>query len=115
MAKEQAERGEQEAGVQVRELVDLVAYQNDSVVGRIVAKQAGGSVTAFAFDGGQSLSEHTTPHDALVCVVDGEVEITISGTAHRLNAGQVILMPANQPHAVRAITRFKMLLTMLKS
>jgi quercetin dioxygenase-like cupin family protein len=115
MTKEEAEPQAQEAGVQLSNLADLVAYQDDSVVSRILMKKAGGSVTAFAFDRGQSLSEHTTPYDALVCVVDGEVEISISGKPYKLNQGQLLVMPANEPHAVRAITRFKMLLTMLKS
>lgn len=95
-------------------MADLVAYQDDSVVSRIVLKKETGSVTAFAFDAGQSLSEHTVPHDALVHLLDGEAEITVDGTPHRLVTGDMLVMPANRPHAVRAIHRFKMVLTMIR-
>lgn len=94
---------------------DLVQYQDGAIVSRILLKKPTGSVTLFAFDAGQSLSEHTVPYDALVQVLDGEAEITIAGQEHRLPAGEAILMPANQPHALRAPVRFKMLLTMVKS
>jgi quercetin dioxygenase-like cupin family protein len=100
---------------EVNRLVDLVAYQEGAVVSRIVIKRDTGNVTLFAFDAGQELSEHTTPYDALVQVVDGEAEVTIAGKTHRLRAGDVILMPAHQPHAVKAVSRFKMLLTMIRS
>jgi quercetin dioxygenase-like cupin family protein len=100
---------------EVNRLVDLVAYQEGAVVSRIVIKRDTGTVTLFAFDAGQELSEHTTPYDALVQVVDGEAEVTIAGKTHRLRAGDVILMPAHQPHAVKAVSRFKMLLTMIRS
>lgn len=93
----------------------LVEYQPGAVVSRILVKQPAGSVTLFAFDEGQTLSEHTVPHDALVHVLDGEAEITIAGQPHRLPAGEAILMPAHEPHAVRAVTRCKMLLTMLRT
>jgi quercetin dioxygenase-like cupin family protein len=96
-------------------LADLVAYQDGSVVSRILVKQQTGNVTLFAFDAGQELSEHTAPYDALVQVLDGEAAITIAGQPHRLGAGDAILMPANQPHALRAPVRFKMLLTMIRS
>lgn len=92
----------------------LVGYQDGAVVSRVVLKQAAGSVTAFAFDQGQELSEHTVPHDALVQVTDGEAEISVSGVPHRVEAGQMIILPAGKPHAVKATTRFKMLLVMLK-
>jgi quercetin dioxygenase-like cupin family protein len=95
--------------------VDLVGYQDGAVVSRIVVKQAAGNVTLFAFDAGQELSEHTAPYDALVQVLEGEAEVTIAGRPHRLRAGDLILMPANKPHAVRAPARFKMLLTMIRS
>ena len=72
-------------------------------------------MTFFAFDAGQGLSEHTAPFDAMVQVVDGEAEITIAGTAHTVRAGEMIVMPAGAPHALRAVTRFKMLLTMIRS
>jgi quercetin dioxygenase-like cupin family protein len=101
--------------LQVSRLVDLVSYQAGAVVSRIVLKREAGNVTLFAFDVGQELSEHTTPYDALVQVVDGEAEITIAGKPHRLRAGDVIILPAHQPHAVKAVSRFKMLLTMIRS
>jgi quercetin dioxygenase-like cupin family protein len=96
-------------------VVDLVSYQDGSVVSRIILKRETGNVTLFAFDAGQELSEHTTPYDALVQVVDGEAAITIAGQPHRLRAGDMIIMPANQPHALKAVSRFKMLLTMIRS
>ena len=100
---------------QVSHLVDMVGYQDGAVVSRTVLKQPAGNVTLFAFDAGQELSEHTAPYDALVQVLDGEAEITIAGRPHRLRAGDLILMPANKPHAVRAPVRFKMLLTMIRT
>lgn len=99
----------------VARMEDLVQYQSDSVVSRTLVKKATGSVTVFAFDGTQGLSEHTAPYDALVHLLDGEAEITIAGKPYRVVQGQMILMPAHQPHAVRAITRFKMVLTMIRS
>jgi quercetin dioxygenase-like cupin family protein len=95
-------------------LMDLVDYQEGSVVSREIIKKKTGTVTIFAFDQGQGLSEHTAPFDALVYLVDGEAEIVISGKCHRLQKGQIIIMPANQPHALRATQRFKMLLVMVK-
>jgi quercetin dioxygenase-like cupin family protein len=100
---------------QVLPLIELVAYQDGSIVSRQIAKNEAGNVTLFAFDAGQQLSEHTTAFDALVQVLDGEAEIRIAGEASLLRAGQAILMPANVPHAVFAPTRFKMLLTMLRA
>jgi quercetin dioxygenase-like cupin family protein len=96
-------------------VVELVGYQDGAVVSRTVLKGATGNVTLFAFDAGQELSEHTAPYDALVQVLDGEAEITIAGEPHRLRGGDLIVMPANRPHAVRAIARFKMMLTMIRS
>jgi quercetin dioxygenase-like cupin family protein len=95
-------------------LMDLVDYQEGSVVSREIIKKKTGTVTIFAFDQGQGLSEHTAPFDALVYLVDGEAEIVISGKRHRLQKGQIIIMPANQPHALRATQKFKMLLVMVK-
>lgn len=100
---------------QVSRVVDLVSYQNGAVVSRIVVKRDAGNVTLFAFDAGQELSEHTAPYDALVQVLDGEAAIAIAGRAYRLQAGDMIVMPAHQPHAVKAVSRFKMLLTMIRS
>jgi quercetin dioxygenase-like cupin family protein len=99
----------------VLRLADLVAYQDGAVVSRQVLKKEAGNVTVFAFAVGQALSEHTAPFDALVQVLDGEATVIISGSPHRLAAGDSILMPANRPHAVEAVTPFKMLLTMLRS
>lgn len=96
-------------------LVDLVDYQADSVVSHQIASSNAGSVTLFAFDEGQGLSEHTTPFDALVQLLDGEAEITIAAKPLRLKEGDLVIMPANQPHAVKAVKRFKMLLTMIRA
>jgi quercetin dioxygenase-like cupin family protein len=96
-------------------VADLVAYQDGSVVSRVILKQKTGNVSLFAFDAGQELSEHTAPFDALATVLEGEVEVTISAMPMRVKAGEMIIMPANQPHALRAITRFKMMLTMIRS
>ncbi len=94
---------------------ELVAYQPGAVVSRVVLRQPAGTVTAFAFDQGQGLSEHTTPYDALAHVLEGEAEITISGTPHRVRGGEAILMPGGQPHALQAVEGFKMVLTMIRS
>ena len=100
---------------QVLKLADLVSYQDGSVVSRQITKAEAGNVTLFAFDAGQELSEHTAPFDALVEILDGEAEISISGMSYALNAGDAIVMPANQPHAVKGMKRFKMLLTMIRA
>ena len=99
----------------VNRLIDLVAYQSGSVVSRTLIDQKTGTVTLFSFDEGQGLSEHTAPFDALVCLLDGEAEISISGKPLHLREGEMVIMPANQPHALKAIKRFKMLLTMIRS
>ncbi len=93
----------------------LADYQSGAIVSRQVTKSEGGNVTLFAFDEGQELSEHTAPFDALVHVLDGEAEIKISGKPFLLKAGEAIILPANEPHAVRAVKKFKMLLTMVKA
>jgi quercetin dioxygenase-like cupin family protein len=95
-------------------LADLVSYQDGSVVSRTLAKQNGGTVTLFAFDEGQSLSEHTAPFDALVHVLDGGAELVIGGKTITAAADQTVLMPADIPHAVNARGRFKMLLIMVR-
>ncbi|MBP7738950.1 MAG: cupin domain-containing protein [Spirochaetes bacterium] len=92
----------------------LVAYQDGSVVSRTVINNPSGTVTLFAFDSGQSLSEHTAPFDALVHILDGKAEITISGKPHLLTKGEMIIMPANQPHGLKALDKFKMMLVMIK-
>ena len=93
----------------------LVEYQEGSVVSREILKKGTATVTVFAFDAGQGLSEHTSPFDALVHVLDGEAEITIAGTARKVSAGDIIIMPANKPHALSAVQRFKMMLIMIRS
>ena len=93
----------------------LLDYQAGAVVSRTLVKKETGTVTAFAFDAGEGLSEHTTPFDALVVLIDGEAEISIAGQSHRVTAGQLLRLPAGRPHAVRAVTRFKMLLIMIRS
>ena len=96
-------------------LEDLVAYQDGSVVSKTLLKKETGNVTLFAFDKGQGLSEHTAPFDALVYVIDGAGEILISGNPTVVKKGEILMMPAGKPHALKAIERFKMVLTMIKS
>jgi quercetin dioxygenase-like cupin family protein len=100
---------------EVVRLDELVNYQDGAVVSRTLVKRQTGTVTIFAFDKGQGLSEHTAAFDALVHMLDGKAEISIAGKPFVVESGQAILLPANQPHAVSAITRFKMLLTMIRS
>ena len=100
---------------EVLNMAELVSYQDGSVVSRQITKAEAGNVTLFAFDRDQELSEHTAPFDALVQVLDGEAEIKISGKALSVQTGEAIIMPANEPHAVKALTRFKMLLTMIRN
>jgi quercetin dioxygenase-like cupin family protein len=99
---------------EILHMADLVAYNEGSVVSRQITKAEAGNVTLFAFDKDQELSEHTAPFDALVHVLDGETEIRISGKPFHLKTGDAIIMPADEPHAVKALTRFKMLLTMIR-
>ena len=96
-------------------LTDLVSYQNGSVVSREIVSGKTGTVTLFAFDAGQGLSEHTAPFDALVYLLDGEADITISGKTLHLKEGEMVIMPANEPHALKATKRFKMMLVMIRS
>jgi quercetin dioxygenase-like cupin family protein len=103
------------SGAEVAKADELVNYQDGSIVSREIVKKPTGNVTIFAFDEGQGLSEHTSPFDALVHVLDGEAEISIAGKPHSLHNGDVILMAANQPHALKAQKRFKMILTMIRS
>jgi quercetin dioxygenase-like cupin family protein len=103
------------APAEVARVAELANYQTGSVVSRILIRRDKGNVTLFAFDENQELSEHTAPFDALVYVLEGKAEIRIAGQPFSLGTGDVILMPANQPHAVRAVSQFKMLLTMIRS
>lgn len=96
-------------------LTDLIEYQDGAIVSRQLAKAAGGSVTVFAFDEGEGLSEHTTPHDALLQVLDGVALIEVAGSTHQVGEGQIINLPGGVPHAVQAEQRFKMLLVMVRS
>lgn len=100
---------------QILHVAEMVNYQEGSVVSRQITKAEAGNVTLFAFDVNQGLSEHTAPFDALVHILEGEAEVTISGTLFRLNTGDAIIMPANEPHALKAIQKFKMLLTMIRA
>jgi quercetin dioxygenase-like cupin family protein len=100
---------------QIQPLIDLVDYQAGSVVSREIVRKNTGTVTLFAFDEGQGLSEHTAPFDALVYIMDGEAEIIISQKSFHLKAGEMIIMPATQTHALKATKKFKMLLIMIRS
>jgi len=102
-------------GARVARAGEFADYQTDAVVSREILRKPAGNVTFFAFDEGQGLSEHTAPFDALAQVVEGEAEIMISGKTHHLHGGELILMPAGQPHALKALKRFKMILTMIRS
>ncbi|HDS45946.1 MAG TPA: cupin domain-containing protein [Methanomicrobia archaeon] len=96
-------------------VADLVDYQEGAVVSRTLIDKKTGTVTLFAFAEGQGLSEHTAPFDALVQIIDGEAKIVISGTSLRVQKGELVIMPANEPHALKAVKPFKMLLTMIRS
>ena len=100
---------------QVFHLKNLVNYQEGSIVSREIVGKKTGTVTVFAFDEGQGLSEHTAPFNALVYILDGEAEILISGKTYNPKEGEMIIIPANEPHALKAIKRFKMLLIMIRS
>jgi quercetin dioxygenase-like cupin family protein len=110
-----ADTNDQAALNGVLQQAELVQYQAGSVVSRMLIKKPGGNVTAFAFDQNEGLSEHTAPFDALVLLIEGEADISISQTVHRVGAGQMLLLPAGQPHALKAITKFKMILVMVKA
>jgi len=92
---------------------DLVAYQQGSIVSRMLVYSKSGTITVFAFDAGEGLSEHTAPYDAVLQVLDGETLVTIAGKEYPMKTGDLIIMPATIPHAVQAVTRFKMMLTMI--
>jgi quercetin dioxygenase-like cupin family protein len=109
------EKENDRVGPKVQKLADLVGYQDGSVVSREIIRKSTGTVTLFAFDKGQGLSEHTAPFDALVHLIDGEVEITISGKLYHLSQGDYVILPAGETHALKALSKFKMLLVMIKS
>lgn len=94
---------------------DLLQYQDDAVVSRTLIDKKVGTVTMFAFDEGQGLSEHTAPYDAMVMITDGEAEIRIAGEPSQMKQGETIILPANKPHALRALAAFKMMLIMIRS
>jgi quercetin dioxygenase-like cupin family protein len=96
-------------------LVDMIEYQKDAVVSKIIIRKMTGEVSLFAFDMGQGLHEHTAPFDALIQILDGEAEISISGESFHAKRGEIMIMPAHKPHALQAVGRFKMLLIMIKS
>ena len=107
------ENNKQSLGGQILNPADLIAYQEGSVVSRMLVYKKSGTITLFAFDTGSGLSEHTAPFDAIVSIIDGEALITIDKKEFVLEAGRMIIMPANLPHAVKAEKRFKMILTMI--
>ena len=113
--KKKATDNETLAAGNVFKMADTIGYQAGSVVSRTLIDKPAGTVTLFAFAQGQGLSEHTAPFDALVYLLDGEVNITIAGKSHILTGGEMIIMPANKPHALKAIKQFKMMLVMVKS
>ena len=115
MSSQQAQGKRKMPIAAVVRLIDLVNYQEGAVVSRALVNRATGTLTLFAFDEGQGLSEHTAPFDAVVHLLEGEAEIAVSGKPLRTQAGETVLMPANQPHSLKALSRFKMLLTMIRS
>jgi quercetin dioxygenase-like cupin family protein len=115
MRQEKSKDGAEELKGRVLKAAGLVDYQAGAVVSRTLVKRETGTLTLFAFDKGQGLSEHTAPFDALVFIIEGECEIRIAGNPQRVKAGEMIIMPANKPHALQAVARFKMALVMIRS
>jgi quercetin dioxygenase-like cupin family protein len=115
MAKNKNSENTKKLAAQAVDLADLIDYQEGSVVSRTIIDKKAGTVTLFAFDEGEGLSEHTAPYDALVYILDGDAEVTISGKPIRLKKGELTIMPANEPHALLAVAKFKMLLVMIRS
>ena len=114
MAKNKNSENTKKLAAQAVNLADLIDYQDGSVVSRTIIDKEAGTITLFAFDQGEGLSEHTVPYDALVYILDGEAEVVISGKPVRLKTGEMTIMPANEPHALSAVTKFKMLLVMIR-
>jgi quercetin dioxygenase-like cupin family protein len=108
-------KNSQSLEAQAHDLSSLISYQEGSVVSRAIIDKKAGTVTLFAFDQNQGLSEHTAPYDAIVYVIEGEADVVISGKPVRLKTGEMTIMPANEPHSLSAVTRFKMLLVMVRS
>jgi quercetin dioxygenase-like cupin family protein len=108
------EKGREELGGKVLRLGELVAYQPGTVASRMIVNNPAGSITVFAFDEGEGLSEHTAPFDAVVTILDGEAEVWVAGETHRMTAGETIIFPAHAPHALSATTPFKMALVMIR-
>jgi quercetin dioxygenase-like cupin family protein len=96
-------------------MTELVSYQEGAVISRTLIDKKIGTLTVFAFGEGEGLSEHTVPYDAFIQILDGEAEVSIAGTVHRLTAGQMVIMPADRPHLIKAVKRFKMLLVMIRA
>lgn len=115
MGSQQAQAKREIPIAEIVRLIDLVNYQEGAVVSRTLVNRTTGTITLFAFDEGQGLSEHTAPFDAMAYLLEGEAEIVIAGKPLRTTAGEGVLMPANQPHSLKALTRFKMVLTMIRS
>ena len=115
MDSKNEETGMEKLVAQPVELAGLAAYQKDSVVSQTIINKKTGTVTFFAFDEGQGLSEHTAPFDALVQILEGEAEVVISGKPIHMKMGEMVIMPANKPHSLNALKKFKMILTMIKS
>jgi len=115
MEHHKKQKGIEKLETKAKSLVDLIDYQDDSVVSREIISKKTGTITAFAFDEGQGLSEHTAPFDAVVQILDGQAELTIGGKVLSAFTGQMVIMPANVPHSVKATKKFKMLLTMIRS
>ncbi len=103
------------SAAEIIQVTGLVNYQEGSIVSREILKKPSGNVTFFAFDEGQGLSEHTAPFDALIQALEGEAEVHIAGKPYHLHSGEMILLPAQQPHDLKALKRFKMILTMIRS
>ena len=115
MSSQQAQSKREMPIAEAVRLIDLVNYQEGAVVSRTLVNRATGTVTLFAFDEGQGLSEHTAPFDAVAHLLEGEAEIAVAGKPLQPTAGEAVLMPAHQPHSLKALSRFKMLLTMIRS
>jgi quercetin dioxygenase-like cupin family protein len=113
--KDKKKSGAEELKSAVLNLADLIDYQKGSVVSRQIVNKKTGTITVFAFDKGEGLSEHTAPFDALVYIIDGNAKITLAGKPYHLKKGELIIMPANAVHALKAVARFKMALIMIRS